>query len=629
MAPVLPPAPRPDSWKELAPPPPPGSSTFSAQASLPKLPVPPLEQTVAKLKESIVPLAWSEEELDAASKKVDAFAMRVGKELQERLLRHAEGKRHWLEKWWDDGGYLGYRDSVIINVSYYYGFKDVPNTSTDHVHRAAALARASMFFRKMLKRGELKPEGTKDTSFCMDTFRWMFDCCRVPGPEGLDWSVSYARPDDLGDSGHIAVVRNGRFWRLDMTQGGQLLSTLDLVRQLQHIVSLSTTPAHGVGVLTASSRDVWAKNYLELASDAHNKTILETIHSAAFVLCLDSSSPADLIAQSRELWHGHFTRRAGGHMGLETRWSDKPINLIVFDNGAAGIMGEHSVMDGTPTVTYCDTILDMLASPSFDHGSPAPAGSLDRPRPLDFNVSEKTRAAIAEARRAASELIEGQSMGVTRTAYGKASIKAFGVSPDSWAQMIIQLAYARLLRSTNAQRVGGTYEAATTRRFLKGRTETIRVVSKDSEAWVKAMDDASKSNAERTELFAAAARTHIRLAKEAGAGQGVDRHMLGLKMMLKESEPMPEVFTDPLVKRSAYWTLSTSAVFSKHFGPYGWGEVVPDGFGVAYMTGFNDYLQYTVTSRTDMPNARFVKEIEHAAEDLYALFGGTKIKAKL
>ena len=49
---------------------------------------------------------------------------------------------------------------------------------------------------------------------------------------------------------------------------------------------------------------------------------------------------------------------------------------------------------------------------------------------------------------------------------------------------------------------------------------------------------------------------------------------------------MPDLYSDPLFMRSSYWVLSTSAVFSKHFDAYGWGEVVPDGFGVAYMTGF-------------------------------------------
>jgi carnitine O-acetyltransferase len=76
--------------------------------------------------------------------------------------------------------------------------------------------------------------------------------------------------------------------------------------------------------------------------------------------------------------------------------------------------------------------------------------------------------------------------------------------------------------------------------------------------------------------------------------------------VLKEGEKVPEMFEDPVVKRASYWILSTSAVFSKHLREYGWGEVwpfslsiayqltsahaykvVPNGFGVAYITGFD------------------------------------------
>ena len=109
-----------------------------------------------------------------------------------------------------------------------------------------------------------------------------------------------------------------------------------------------------------------------------------------------------------------------------------------------------------------------------------------------------------------------------------------------------------------------------------------------------------------------------------------------------------DLFDDALYKRATHWVLSTSAVFSKHFGPYGWGEVsarpslnhahrnadcfvpqvVPDGFGVAYTAGFDHHLQFTVTSRVGMPNAAFCAELERAAVDMYDLFAGLA-KAKL
>ena len=54
--------------------------------------------------------------------------------------------------------------------------------------------------------------------------RWTFDCARVPGTEGLDWSVSHATSGD----GHVVVLRNGHFWRLDVAQDGHILSTAEL-----------------------------------------------------------------------------------------------------------------------------------------------------------------------------------------------------------------------------------------------------------------------------------------------------------------------------------------------------------------------------------------------------------------
>ena len=253
---------------------------------------------------------------------------------------------------------------------------------------------------------------------------------------------------------------------------------------------------------------------------------MHKIHSSAFLISLDTDTPTSPIAHSRSLWHGSLSPSTSDAPGLKNRWVDKPLQFIVFDNARAGFMGEHSVMDGTPTVRLCDEVLDWLADPAFDLGSPS-ATPPPPPEPLDFIVDEMTRAAIDRASKAAYELADSQAMSYHLTPYGKAAIKSFGVSPDSWAQMIIQLAYARLLRIRGLKREGGTYEAATTRKYWKGRTETIRVVTSQSDAFVRAMDDPQVSREDRKKLFAAAAKTHIALAKTAGNGEGVDRHMFG------------------------------------------------------------------------------------------------------
>jgi hypothetical protein len=81
--------------------------------------VPELEQTLRKLKESLKPIAHSAEECDAAVVKVDDFAKGLAPKLHERLLRRRDETNHWLEEWWDNDAYLAYRDSVVVNVSYF------------------------------------------------------------------------------------------------------------------------------------------------------------------------------------------------------------------------------------------------------------------------------------------------------------------------------------------------------------------------------------------------------------------------------------------------------------------------------------------------------------------------------
>ena len=247
--------------------------------------------------------------------------------------------------------------------------------------------------------------------------------------------------------------------------------------------------------------------------------------------------PQDSVHHSRALWHGDVV--AGIPVGLRNRWVDKPLQFVVFDNAYAGIMGEHSVMDGTPTARMCDDMLDMIYDPTFDHGTPS-GEPIPSPQPLDWEISPEITKAIANADNAARELVEGQELGFHLTSYGKAAIKTFSVSPDSWAQMIIHLAYKRLLGENNnnnnnnnnkKKRNGATYEAASTRKFYKGRTETIRVVTSEADAWAKSMDDDDDDrvvDAEtRKKLFDLATSRHISLAVSGGQGQGVDRHLFG------------------------------------------------------------------------------------------------------
>jgi carnitine O-acetyltransferase len=151
--------------------------------------------------------------------------------------------------------------------------------------------------------------------------------------------------------------------------------------------------------------------------------------------------------------------------------------------------------------------------------------------------------------------------------YGKNAMKAHKASPDAWVQMVKQLAFTRLFN-----RPPVVYESCQTRKFLLGRTEVIRSSSPESKAFCESMISTSATDAEREKKFREAVRRHIQYSTWAADGQGVDRHMFGLKKLLKKGEEMPKVFEDKVFAKSGHWELSTSQLSSNYLDGWGYGE---------------------------------------------------------
>jgi carnitine O-acetyltransferase len=63
-----------------------------------------------------------------------------------------------------------------------------------------------------------------------------------------------------------------------------------------------------------------------------------------------------------------------------------------------------------------------------------------------------------------------------------------------------------------------------------------------------------------------AVQTHVSLTREAATGRGIDRHLLGLRLMLRpEDGERAELFDDEFFQRSQEWKLSTSGLSAGHY----------------------------------------------------------------
>ncbi|PLN80995.1 acyltransferase ChoActase/COT/CPT [Aspergillus taichungensis] len=540
------------------------------EESLPKLPVPDLQETARRYLKSVHAVV-SEAEYQRTKEAVEAFVRPggQGQTLQERLQARAADPKigNWLTEWWNQAAYLGYRDPVVPYVSYFYSYRD-DRARRNPAQRAAAVTTAALEFKSQVDNGTLEPEYMRGKPIAMSSYEYMFNCCRVPAAP-----ADYPQQYPAAENEHIVAVRKNQFFKVPLVVNGRRLNVSELQQQFERIYQTATR-APAVGVLTAANRDRWTEARKQLlAAHPANEQALRDIESSGFLVCLDDATPVTLEERAHQYWHGDGANR----------WFDKPLQFIINDNGTAGFMGEHSMMDGSPTHRLNDHLNNLIFNNKIDLSAQAIRSDLPDPRPLTFHLNGAVEEAIDASGKEHRQQMAAHELRVQAyQGYGKGLIKKFKCSPDAFVQMIIQLAYFKMYGKNRP-----TYESASTRKYQEGRTETIRSVSDDSVAFCRAISDANVPRAEVVQKLRTALAAHSKYTAEAGDGHGADRHLFGLKKSLREGEPMPALYEDPSYAYSSSWYLSTSQLSSEFFNGYGWSQVIDDGFGIAYMINEN------------------------------------------
>jgi len=592
--------------------------------SIPSLPVPDLQKTVAKALSSCEAISRSSSEFESLKKKADDFLAGEGPKLQERLLAKTSGSRNWLAKDWDQLAYMKFRESVVCNVSYYYGFSKLPQSAPgfnqsgdDPAYVAATITYYAAHYRDKIISGQIEPDQAGGAKQDMAAFQWLFNACRIPEPEE-DYCVKIPETDPRGD--HVIAIRKNYFYKIPIVGKDGKRATVEQLHAAFKSVYAMSNKRKGknppIGNLTASHREHWASARPYFMETPANAESLQAIEQSIAVVCLDQAKPVNAEELSRQLWHGS---------GESPAWWDKPIQWCVYDNGESGIRGEHSVMDGTPTARMNNEMtLDLMQNklPALQD----PSSSEVEVTNLPFKLGEIGKYHIQHATEdLAANIAKNELHYLFYDTYGKEQIKKHKCSPDGWVQMIMQLAYAL----SHEGKVAATYESASVRRFHLGRTETVRVCSNASRAWVESMLDDTKNNEQRRDLFRKAVAQHGSDMKEASSAQGVDRHLLGLKLCMEPKTPIPAFLADPLLASSSHWILSTSQVYGRYFPSYGWGCVTEDGFGIPYMIQ-PESLLFTLTNRVGSRSKEMIASIKQAADLLMALMEDQELpKAKL
>lgn len=134
---------------------------------------------------------------------------------------------------------------------------------------------------------------------------------------------------------------------------------------------------------------------------------------------------------------------------------------------------------------------------------------------------------------------------------------------------------------------------------------------------------------ERIQKLREAVDAHKKYTMMAMNGRGVDRHMLGLKLLAaKHGVDVSELYSDPGYVRSAHMRLSTSQVASKHEAVMCYGPLVENGYGCCYNPRDNDMLFAisSFVSCSDTEAKRFGAAMKDSLMGMYQLLAAGKSK---
>ncbi|KAI8048676.1 acyltransferase ChoActase/COT/CPT [Syncephalis plumigaleata] len=531
------------------------NGTLAFQDTLPKLPVPPLEKTFALYLRSLEPIVNAEQLAITKANIADFLKPNgLGEKLQRRLLDYASHESvnngNWLDSMWLRLAYHQWREPLLVNTIA-DGQCDI---NAHNGKKNVSLLQRWLDMKDDLSLGRYPVEQLRSGAQCMHQYYQLFGVTRIPEP-GCDI---------IRGGGYTLMIRNQPYRVPVYTDDGQRLSDADLESQIWRAIR---------DLESRKTLDAPARQKLIDLSDVNVKS-LHSIENSILSVSLDDFASVDKapVSASRNSDDAITYGYQNGINTPDNRWFDKSISLVVERDGQT-VRRPLTYFGPTPQV------------PSVEN--------VEAPQALHFRAIRY----VENTRQRVNAVSDNSDAGVLHfREYGTDIIKKMAkVSPDAFVQMALQLAYYRL-----HNKFAPTYETASTRMYLKGRTETVRSLSADSVAWCEAMRNPNVSHAERYRLFQVACKSHVNYMRLAAKGYGCDRHMLGLRMMLRDGE-QHAVFTDSAFSESQTWRLSTSALTTGDLLlACGFGAIVEDGYGINYQAR-PKVIQFGIESKKSCP----------------------------
>ncbi|XP_016889647.1 choline O-acetyltransferase b [Cynoglossus semilaevis] len=591
---------------------------------LPKVPVPPLKQTLDTYLGCVQHLVM-EEQFKKTKAIVEKFGAPggLGEVLQKKLLERRDKMENWVYEYWLEDMYLNNRLALPVNSSPAMVFpKQMFRDHKDALRFAARLIRGLLDYKRVIEQRALPVDVARGqlagTPLCMEQYYRLFNSYRYPGLKTDTLKVQTKAASSAPE--HIMVACKNQFFVLDVVVNGKQLNEAEILCQLEKIVKMSGKAEERLppfGILTSDGRTEWAQARDVLTKEPSNRDSLALIESCLCVVCLDEPSglvPSDT-NRALLMLHGGGRDKNGAN-----RWYDKSMQFVVGMDGVCGVVCEHSPFEGIVLVQCSEYLMKYITESPSKMATASSVRELPAPRRLPWKCNPQIQGFLAASGERLQRLVNNLDMDVYKfEAYGKEFIKKQRMSPDAFIQVALQLAFYKC-----RGRLVSTYESASIRRFQQGRVDNIRSATREALAFVKSMTDERVvfADSEKMKRLRDALNAQTDYTIAAITGMAIDNHLLGLLRMSKElNMEKPEIFCDPTYLISNLFILSTSQVPTTVEMFCCYGPVVPNGYGACYNPQ-SDHIMFCVSSfwaKSETSSAVFVKALNEGLLEIMDL----------
>lgn len=581
------------------------------------LPVPPLEHTAANYLRAVRPLV-DDDALARTTSLVADFVASDGPACQAELEAFAAQEnaagRSWLSEAWL-AGYLTVRTPVALTTNatlrMRIGDRDAHPAGRDGgLDWAADAVYRLAWVHLVYLRGELAAETTpRGEPVCPTQREVLAGGLRHPRADGPD----EMRPGDPSPaSREIGVLVEDRYVAAPISDDAGRPLPRAQVRELL-AAALREAPSAESGFTTVSSlgSELAAPLLAELLTDPGNAATYERLTQALFLVRLDDGDDSTV----------EQLRRGAFEPGQAWAYKTFTYQLGLGDGFAATHM-EHTAIDGgtlKAVVAAAQQVPDEPSGATDEIDSGAGSVAIE---PLTWRLTAQQRDRLAleaarYARAAADHRLELVRVDAPRTDH-----LSFRVSDDAVQQWLFL--YAQL---ATYGRIRSTYESVDMRHMQAGRTECLRAITPEAVALVSALlpGSASSGSAGETDkaaLVDAALAAHKRWVQDCKTGQGIDRHLLGLRLAAGRLGRQPALFDDPTLTTLGTDFLSTTSLGDQsQISWVAFAPTSPGGIGIYYslVPGGYEFLVSHRAGDTESYEA-FVANLRAGAAAMQELF---------